>query len=118
MIGLPYLAAASAQAAGGMTTGDVVGYVVVPLVIFLLGATGAGVAGLVKFVGYMARSQSAQESTATSNLDISRKLDSFITQTNGSVQDLQRRMAIVEFARDHGQFRSQGPERRQPEESP
>jgi hypothetical protein len=104
----------TAQGAGGMTTGDVVGYVVVPLVIFLLGATGAGVAALVKFVGYMARSQSAQESTAKSNLAIEQKLDAFITATNGSVQDLERRMSVVEYARDHG--RDLG--RRRPEESP
>jgi hypothetical protein len=114
---LAFLAAGTPQASG-MSTGDVVGYVVVPLAIFLLGATGAGIAGLVKFVGYMARSQSAQESTAVSNLEISKKLDSFIFQTNGSVGDLERRVSIVEYARDHGQFRSQASERRHPDGSP
>jgi hypothetical protein len=111
---LPFL---GPQASGAISTGDV-GYVVVPLVIFLLGAIGAGVAGLVKLTGYMTRSQAAQESTAKTNQEISTKLDAFVLQTNGSVQDLERRVSIVEYARDHGQFRSQGQERRQPEESP
>jgi hypothetical protein len=110
---LPLLAA-NQLPAGGLSTADVV----VPLLIFLLGATGAGVAGLVKFTGYMARSQAAQESTAKSSQEIAAKLDAFIMQTNGSVQDLERRMSVVEYARDHGQFRAQGPERRKPEESP
>jgi len=111
---LPFLIAASPVPSGGLSAADVI----VPLLIFLLGATGAGIAGLVKFTGYMARSQAAQESTAKSSQEIANKLDAFVAQTNGSVQDLERRMAIVEFARDHGQFRSQGGERRQPEESP
>jgi hypothetical protein len=110
---LPFLAA-SPLPPGGLSTGDVV----VPLLIFLLGATGTGIVGLVKFTSYMARSQSAQESIAKSNLEIAKKLDDFIAMTSGAIQDLERRMAIVEFARDHGQFRSQGQERRQPEESP
>jgi hypothetical protein len=110
---LPFLIA-SPVPSGGLSAADVI----VPLVVFLLGAIGTGVVGLVKFTSYMARSQSAQESIAKSNLDIAKKLDDFIALTNGAVQDLERRMSVVEYARDHGQFRAQGTERRKPEESP
>ena len=41
---------ASPLASGSVSAGDVI----VPLLIFLLGATGAGIAGLVKFAGCMA----------------------------------------------------------------
>jgi hypothetical protein len=113
-MGWPLFLATSVQSPGGLTAADVI----VPLVVFLLGAIGTGVVGLVKFTSYMARSQSAQESTARSNLEIAKKLDDFIAMTNGAVQDLERRVSIVEYARDHGQFRSQDLERRKPEESP
>jgi hypothetical protein len=74
----PPLPAAGAFEASRDERRDLIGYVVAPLAIRVLGATGSVVPGLVKFVGYVASSQSGAGVTVTSNLKVARG-------TNGSI---------------------------------
>lgn len=75
---------------------EVVAWIIIPLVLFLLGASGAGVTALVKFSGYMARSQVAQESTAKSNGQIVERLDTFIDKTDTTLVDYGQRIVVLE----------------------
>lgn len=73
-----------------------IAYVVVPLVIAFVGGAAAAITALVRFVSYMARSQVAQEKTAESNEEISKKLDKFIDHTTEVLSSYGERFAILE----------------------
>lgn len=79
-----------------MTSTFIVAYIVIPLVIFLLGAAITGITGLVKFVRYMEKSQAAQESTASSNNEINDKLDKYMGKTDATLIDHTTRIAVLE----------------------
>jgi hypothetical protein len=68
----------------------------VPLIIFVLGGIAAGITLLVKGSAYMARSAAAQESTATSNGEISSTLKAYMASDDARVIDLDRRLFLVE----------------------
>jgi hypothetical protein len=86
---------------GDSTSIDIVAWVVVPLIIFVLGASATGITLLVKGSAYMARSQVAQENTATSNQEISDKLDKYINRAEGRFNGLDIRVSLLE-ARTEG----------------
>jgi hypothetical protein len=79
-----------------VTTTAVIAYIVIPLVIFLMGAAITGITGLVKFVRYMEKSQAAQESTASSNQEINDKLDKYMGKTDTTLIDHTTRIAVLE----------------------
>jgi hypothetical protein len=94
--------ASSSSSSSSTSSIDIVAWVVVPLIIFILGASATGITLLIKGSAYMARSQVAQENTATSNQEISDKLDRFISRADGRFNSLDIRMSVLEakFSRD------------------
>lgn len=87
---------ANSSSSGDSTSVDIVAWVVVPLIIFVLGASATGITLLVKGSAYMARSQVAQENTATSNQEISDKLDKYINRSEGRFNGLDIRVSLLE----------------------
>jgi hypothetical protein len=87
--------AGSGTGAGGLTSGEALA-IGVPLIIFVLGGIAAGITLLVKGSAYMARSAAAQESTATSNGEISATLKAYMASNDARVVDLDRRMFLIE----------------------
>ena len=87
---------ASSSSSGDSASIDIVAWVVVPLIIFVLGASATGITLLVKGSAYMARSQVAQENTATSNQEISDKLDKYINRSEGRFNGLDIRVSLLE----------------------
>jgi hypothetical protein len=81
-----------------MSTGDIVGFVVVPLAIFLLTAAASGVVALVKLTSYFTASKAAQESTAISNDKIVKRLDVYCGQTDQKLNEYGERISVLEFA--------------------
>lgn len=79
-----------------MTAGEAFAYIGVPLLVFVLGGITAGITLLVKGSAYMARSAAAQESTADSNADISKTLKAYMASNDGRVNDLDRRVFLIE----------------------
>lgn len=79
-----------------MSTGEIVAYVIVPLALFILTSMGGGVMGVIKLTNYLTRSQSAQESTAKSNREISDNLKQFIGETNQRLNDHGERISVLE----------------------
>lgn len=79
-----------------MTAGEAFAYIGVPLIIFILGGIATGVTLLVKGSAYMARSAAAQESTASSNSEISSTLKAYMASNDARVNELDRRMFLVE----------------------
>lgn len=71
-----------------MHNNDVIYYVVVPLVLFFLGALGTGVAGLIKITSHLVRSQTAQEATAISTKEIAEALKDYMKSTDGRFRDV------------------------------
>lgn len=86
-----------------MSIGEIIGLVIVPLAIFLLTAAGGGIVALVKLTSYFASSKAAQESTATSNAEISRKLDAYCGETDAKLTDHGERISVLEYAIKPGQ---------------
>jgi hypothetical protein len=81
-----------------MNLGDVVAYIGVPLGLFLLTAAGSGIVALIKLTSYFASSKAAQESTALSNAEISKKLDAYCGQTDHKLTEYGERLVVLEFA--------------------
>lgn len=86
-----------------MTT--IVGIIVVPLMIFLLTAAAGGITALIKFTTYMQKSQAAQESTASTNREISEKLDKYIDKNDRTIIDFSTRIAVLESVSRNGSTR-------------
>jgi hypothetical protein len=86
---------AQGSGGGGLTSGEALA-IGVPLIIFVLGGIAAGITLLVKGSAYMARSAAAQESTATSNGEISSTLKAYMASNDARVIDLDRRMFLIE----------------------
>lgn len=80
-----------------MTTSAVIGYVVVPVGLFILGGIVTGVIGIIKLAGHMARSEAAQQATATSNQTIADALKSYMDKTDAKLSDHSERLRLVEF---------------------
>jgi hypothetical protein len=74
---------------------NVLGWVVVPMFVFLVGSAGSGIVALVKFVGYMARSQTAQESTAETNKDMRDKLNTYIDRADARFGRIELDVAVL-----------------------
>jgi hypothetical protein len=75
----------------------VIGLVVVPVAIFLLGVIFAAIRGAIRFAQYMVRSEEAQESTASSNKEVRDLLSAFMGEMRGEFR------ARDEVLRDHGE---------------
>lgn len=84
-----------------MKTSDILSFVVVPIGLFFLGTLVTGIAAVVKFTAYMARSQKAQESTAGSAGEISSKLTQYIDKTDGVLRDFGERLKVMEYITEH-----------------
>lgn len=80
-----------------MTSSEIVGYVVVPLVIFLLTTAVSGVIGIVKLTSYFAGSREAQESTAQSNKQIVEKIDGYMARTDVRLNGHDTRITLLEY---------------------
>jgi hypothetical protein len=87
---------------GGNTPTEFVAWIVVPLIVFILGASATGITLLIKGSAYMARSQVAQEATRDSNQEISEKLGKFMERTDQRINGLDIRLSVVESARHNG----------------
>lgn len=106
---LHFLAQGSAGGGGGgLTTGDAFAVIGIPLIIFVLGGIGTGIVLLVKGSAYMGRSAAAQESTATSNSEISATLKAYMASNDARVVDLDRRMFLMEDWRQQERDRERG----------
>lgn len=89
----------------------VVGLIVIPSLIFVLGAIFAGVKGSIRFAQYMVRSEEAQESTASSNKEVRDMLAAFMGETREVLKDHGERIRVVEYAIGTPKWRSPGQER-------
>ena len=76
----------------------VIGLIVVPLTIFLLGATYGTIRGAIRFAQYLVRSEEAQDASATALKDIASRLNDYMGKTDGEIRSLDRRMSVVEYA--------------------
>lgn len=83
-----------------MTAGEVA--IVIPLIVFILGGVCGGVALLIKGSAYTARMVTAQESTAKSNGEINETLKAYMTVNDARVNDLDRRLFVLEDVRQQG----------------
>lgn len=88
-----------------MSVGDGIAYIGIPLFLFILGGIGTGITLLVKGSTYMARSAAAQESTATSNSEINETLKAYMASNDARVNDLDRRVYLMENWRQGGDGR-------------
>lgn len=78
----------------------VIGLIVIPASIFILGVIFAAVKGTVRFAQYMVRSEEAQESTASSNKEVRDMLAQFMGETRETLQNHGERIRVNEFAID------------------
>jgi hypothetical protein len=92
--------AMQAATSAGVPTTDIIAWIVVPLVLFVLGAAGTGITLLIKGSAYMARSQVAQENTATTNQEISDQLAKYMERTDTKLNGLDVRVSVLEDARN------------------
>jgi len=76
----------------------VAGLIVVPLLIFLLGASYGAIRGAIRFAQYLVRSEEAQEGAAKSLENIASRLNQYMEKTDGEVRTLDRRVSVVEYA--------------------
>lgn len=79
-----------------MTSGEIIGYVVVPLAIFLFGAIGTGIVLIIKFAVWLTKSREAQEGTAKSTEKIADQLVQFIGSTNFRLNEHGERISVLE----------------------
>jgi hypothetical protein len=79
----------------------------VPLIIFILGGIATGITFLVRGSAYMARSAAAQESTAVSNIEINTTLKAYMARNDSRVNDLDRRLFLIEDWRQAERERGQ-----------
>lgn len=75
---------------------EIAAWIILPLILFLITTSIAGVTGLVKFVRSLEHQETLQGQIAKSNQDISDKLDGFIASTNGALADHATRLALLE----------------------
>lgn len=87
-----------------MTSGEALA-IGIPLIVFILGGIATGITMLVKGSAYMARSAVAQESTATSNAEINETLKAYMASNDARVNDLDRRVYLIEDWRDRDRER-------------
>jgi hypothetical protein len=76
---------------------DVIGYIIIPLALAVIGGTIASVRGAVKFASYMTRSETFQGSIAKTNQDISDKLTTYIEQHEKEHKVLTDRLLTTEI---------------------
>lgn len=85
-----------------MSTSAIIGYVVVPISVFLLTCAAAGIRGAIRFAQHMTRTEAAQSETAKTNQQIADRLGEFMTVTNDKLNDHSERLTVVEYALDTG----------------
>jgi hypothetical protein len=76
---------------------DLIGLILVPISIFLIGAVIASIRGAIRFAQYMVRSEEAQTRTADSTREISERLGAFISETEDRLNEHGERLAVVEW---------------------
>lgn len=79
---------------------DVLGLIIVPVVLFILGAAYGGIRGIIRFAQYLVRTEEAQDSMARSMSALTERLGEHIDKTDRKVSSLDRRLTVVEFAID------------------
>lgn len=107
---LDILAAGSSN--GGLTTFEVLGYIVIPLFVFVCGVLYGGAKWLTRAAQYMTHSEEAQTSIAKSNDEINAKLDSYIDKTNAHLSQHDSEIAVLKYAqqrRNGGAIQIQSP---------
>jgi hypothetical protein len=75
---------------------EIVGYIIIPLALFILGATAAGIRAIVKFAQYMAKSETYQAHIAKTNGEINDRLGKFIDEHSQEHRELGDRITRAE----------------------
>lgn len=75
---------------------DLLGLVVVPSCIFLLGVIGMSVRGLVRFTQYMIRSEESLDKIAVSNQQLADRLEDFMERSHTVQADHEGRIIRLE----------------------
>lgn len=83
-----------------MSTASIIGLVVVPLTIFVLGAAGAAIAGAIRFAKYMVRSEESLKTTAQSAQQIAARLERFIDETDDRLEAHGMDIAVLKWELD------------------
>ena len=75
-----------------------IGLIVIPLVIFILGATYGGVRGAIRFAQYLVRTEESQRASANSVEEIATLLKEYMHKTDSELREQSERLTVVEFA--------------------
>jgi len=86
-----------------------------PVVIACFGAMWVGLKGLYRLAASNQRSASAQEETAKALKELSGRFAGFADEVNRHQAEQDARLAVIEYARDHGAWRTRGGTGRMPD---
>jgi hypothetical protein len=86
-----------ASGSSGFTSLDAIAWIGIPLFIFFCGAAFAGIKGAIRFAQYMVRSEEAQDSTASTNIEIRDKLNTFIEKTDRKLGIHDQELAVLRW---------------------
>lgn len=75
----------------------IVGLIVVPLAIFLLGAVFGGVRGAIRFAQYLVRSEEAQDRMATAIETVATELHDFMGETRDITSNHSEQLAVLQW---------------------
>jgi hypothetical protein len=76
----------------------IIGLIVIPLTIFILGSIYGAVRGAIRFAQYLVRSEEEQRSSSESLTEITDLLKEYMDKTNGELREHGERLTVVEFA--------------------
>jgi hypothetical protein len=79
-----------------------------PLVIACMGAVFVGLKALYRLAATNQRSATAQENTARTLNELSERFSNFADEVQRKQSEQDARLAVIEYARDHGSWRTQG----------
>ena len=76
----------------------IVGLIVIPLTVFILGAIYGAVRGVIRFAQYLVRSEEEQHASTNSLEEIATLLKEYMHKTDVELREQSERLTVMEYA--------------------